>query len=140
MARPEADAAVPPRRRDVALDERLEQVRRGLGPDADAGVLELDAHAAARRDRGAHQHAAGVGERDRVRQQLAHDEAHARGVADDQRRQRRIDHGGEVQALLVRAPGVDLDGGVDDRREIEGRVRQRQRAAFERGVVDARPR
>ncbi len=32
--------------------------------------------------------------------------------------------------------GVDLDGGVDDRGEIEGRVRQRQRAALERGVVD----
>ena len=44
--------------------------------------------------------------------------------------------GGEVQAFLVRAPGVDLDGGVDDRGEIEGRVRQRQRAALEGGVVD----
>ncbi len=133
---PEAHAAVPPRRRGVALDERLEQLRRRPGPDADAGVLELDAHAAARRDRGAHQHAARVGERDRVRQQLADDEAHARGVADDQRRQRRIDQGREVQALLVGAPGVDLHGRVDERGEIEGGVRQRQRAAFEGGVVD----
>ena len=86
--------AVSPGDRGVGLAERLEQAAHPVGRDADAGVADgdgdlparassgpwLDASSAPARDR--HDHLAGLGELDRVRQEVEDDLAQPSRVAD----------------------------------------------------------
>ena len=114
MTRP---SPVPPRRCEISivgLPELGEQTLDRLCRKPDAGILDADGDARPRRRpplaRDADQQAAAVGELHRVADQVEHDLANARLVADDVRRQARIDRPGDIQALLVRRWREQFDG------------------------------
>ncbi len=150
---PESRPAVAPGDRHVDLAERPEQPAHGLGRDADAGVADGDRDLpAARRvtpaalDRmpaEAQLHLAGGGELERVREEVDDDLADAPGIAEDARRQlvvHRVDQldvvvgrrrGEQVERPLDRAPevhrlGVQLDLAGLDLGEVEDVVDDRQ--------------
>ena len=92
---PQPGATEAPGDRRVRLGEGVEHAFEPVGRHADAGIAHFDLVAAAAWrgsvGRGViqhHAHAAGLGELDRVRQQVEHDLAQARGVRIDRRRYR----------------------------------------------------
>jgi hypothetical protein len=123
IASPRPGAAVLARRRRIGLRERPEQALLAFRREPDAGVAhgepQLDRARAVRRGADRQHDLAGVGELDRVRQEVEQDLAQARHVADDRGRNVAVEVVDEVQALLHGARGDEVERGLDALAQVE---------------------
>ena len=118
-----------PADRAVDLAEALEQDRQVGGVDADAGVADGEADAAARRlEADAQRHRAARRELDRVVEQVEQDLPQARVVADHAGRQALVDGDVQGEATLHRRRLHQGEALVDEERQGEGSRRQAQGA------------
>src|SRR5439155_9136798 len=105
---PEAEAAVRAVRARVRLAEAVEDVGQELGADAPPAVAHLEAHAVAGALDAEDDLAAGVGELDRVREEVGEDLLETVRIADDAARTV-LDRAREPQVLRIRAGPHRLD-------------------------------
>ena len=118
----------------AGLGEGLEDALLRVFGDADAGVVDLDAHAAAV-ERDAQVDASAPRELERVGQQVADHLAYAGRVAEQQGRQLRVDQAGQFdfgRGVLREQAGGFLRQGA----EVEGDAFQFQLAGLELGQVE----
>src|SRR5262249_14784481 len=126
-AESKSETAVLARRTAVALAESLEQMRRHVGLEADARIVDRQPHFLGR---GIEPHvdaAAGRSEFDRVRNQVPDGLLHSAGVCRDWL-EAPIEVEGDRDALRVRGRPQRVDRGLYERSERRRRERQLERA------------
>ena len=131
---------MPPRGRGIGLGERFED--RGLMFDLDArtGVAHLEAQphrvGAALEHLGGELDPAGIGEFDRVRQQVGEHLAQPQRVADDLRGQVGRQAAMAAESFRMRARGDELQHVLDQQVEFEARLVKCQLAGFDARQIE----